>query len=1052
MRRQARFFYWVKIIIILTAVSVGFFCFKNVCLAIDYVVISEVQITGGVGKTENDFIEIYNFNNFQVNLKGYRLVKRTKTGITDTSIKSWTTDVFIPANGYYLWANSNYTNISTTPDATTTAAISNDNGIAIRFGAEDTGAIIDSVAWGGAQNIFIEGLIFPTNPGDNQSLARKLNLDTNNNSVDFFVQEKPNPQNSSIVIVPSPTAECGNGNVEDGEQCDDGNLINSDGCNSICQTENDEQSNEKNISTSTANVVIQQIYNFGDVLINEFVSDPADNEVEWVEIYNKIDKEIDLTGWWIEEGSKAKTKLTGIISSSGSGRYKVFEKPAGSLNNDGDIIILYDSSGKIIDQAVYGNWDDGDKNNNAPVASDPFSMARKFDGYNTFNNANDFSVTIKPTKGASNIIQVEDEVSLEAKAKFDFSNDIFISEILPNPIGDDTKLEFIEIYNAGQREVDLTGWSLSNEDDKKKNLENIATSTIIKAGKYLAFFRPRAKIVLHNDQGQVKLFQPLADKPLMLVDYKNVKEGWSYNLIEKSSPPCFVKVDEECWEWSETLTPGAMNVFKIVNHAPEVEFSFKSPALVNIPVIFDNSDTVDQDDDKLKFSWDFGDGFKNNLANPEHTYLKTGIYKVKLAVSDGKEKAEKIKSVKVVGRVDELNINVQLPYPSLARGIIINEIFPNPDGADVGQEWLELKNTSLNNANLLNWRVENGNGKYKFKSQQMLKAGAFYVLNNAQSKLALKNTDDVINLYNDLDELVDTVEYANTAEGESYAIGANSNWFWTTKVTPAKENIISLADSKSIIAAWTSKAVLGADGYIETTLEKIKELEIGSLVKIKGTVAVEPGILGVQIFYIVGSPGMQIYNYKKDFPMLKVGDYIEVTGELTQSQDEFRIKTKDKNDINVIERKQAPVALALSCDAINEENVGQLITIMGEITDKKNSTLYVDDGSDEIQIYIKKNTGIDTKILASGQQVSITGILSKTKTGLRLMPRYQTDIVKINSTNELSPQVFGEVVKSKEWDVAQRDKKLELLKYLLIIAGGVIIILAGLFVKARRKI
>lgn len=163
------------------------------------ILISEVQITGGTGKTENDFIELYNPNNFQVNLNGYRLVKRTKVGTSDTSVKSWTTDVYIPASGYYLWTNSGYTDFSAIADIVTTTTISNDNGVAIRYGAEDTGTVIDSVAWGGAENIFIEGSVFPTNPGANQSFQRKSFIDTNNNANDFEIQTCPNPKTQSRI-------------------------------------------------------------------------------------------------------------------------------------------------------------------------------------------------------------------------------------------------------------------------------------------------------------------------------------------------------------------------------------------------------------------------------------------------------------------------------------------------------------------------------------------------------------------------------------------------------------------------------------------------------------------------------------------------------------------------------------------------------------------------------------------------------------------------------------------------------------------------------------
>ncbi|MDP3729330.1 MAG: lamin tail domain-containing protein [bacterium] len=177
---------------------------------LNHVVISEVQITGGTGKTTNDFIELYNPTNTAFNLNGYRLVKRTKTGTTDTSIKSWTSDAFIPPRGFYLWANSGYTDIAITPDITTSGTIADDNGIALRLGAEDTGVIIDSVAWGVAENIFIEGTVFAGSIDAHQSIERKAwqnncisgeflghGCDTNNNQNDFALRTVSQPQNSS---------------------------------------------------------------------------------------------------------------------------------------------------------------------------------------------------------------------------------------------------------------------------------------------------------------------------------------------------------------------------------------------------------------------------------------------------------------------------------------------------------------------------------------------------------------------------------------------------------------------------------------------------------------------------------------------------------------------------------------------------------------------------------------------------------------------------------------------------------------------------------------
>ncbi len=160
------------------------------------ILISEVQITGGTGKSDNDFVELYNPNNTKVNLNGYRLVKRTKTGTADISIKSWTMDAYIPAKGYYLWANSGYAGIPAVPDVITSSTLSNDNGIAVRYGPSDTGDIIDSVGWGAADNIFVERSAFRENPAAKQSISRQYEYDTDDNSVDY-IKTSPSPKNSS---------------------------------------------------------------------------------------------------------------------------------------------------------------------------------------------------------------------------------------------------------------------------------------------------------------------------------------------------------------------------------------------------------------------------------------------------------------------------------------------------------------------------------------------------------------------------------------------------------------------------------------------------------------------------------------------------------------------------------------------------------------------------------------------------------------------------------------------------------------------------------------
>ncbi len=113
-----------------------------------FIVISAIQITGGTGHTQEDFIEFFNPTNTPYDLKGNRIVKRTAAAMTDTLIKSWTETTIIQPYHFYLWTNSSYISIPIIADVTTSGTLADNNGVALRKGDNDTGTIIDAVAWG----------------------------------------------------------------------------------------------------------------------------------------------------------------------------------------------------------------------------------------------------------------------------------------------------------------------------------------------------------------------------------------------------------------------------------------------------------------------------------------------------------------------------------------------------------------------------------------------------------------------------------------------------------------------------------------------------------------------------------------------------------------------------------------------------------------------------------------------------------------------------------------------------------------------------------------
>ncbi len=185
-----------------------------------HIVISEVQIAGA--SPSADFIELYNPTSSDVNLSTFRLVKRTSTGASDTNIVDFNSSDVIKSHGFLLWC---LTDISSNLgcDKHSADTISNNNSIALRDGAVNTGIIVDAVTIGVTLHTLGEGSP-PTTPSAGQSIERKANSlsdtttmgsdgidefegngeDTDSNASDFVLRNTSQPQNSSSAVEPAP--------------------------------------------------------------------------------------------------------------------------------------------------------------------------------------------------------------------------------------------------------------------------------------------------------------------------------------------------------------------------------------------------------------------------------------------------------------------------------------------------------------------------------------------------------------------------------------------------------------------------------------------------------------------------------------------------------------------------------------------------------------------------------------------------------------------------------------------------------------------------------
>lgn len=174
-----------------------------------------------------------------------------------------------------------------------------------------------------------------------------------------------------------------------------------------------------------------------NILINEINSSPED----WVEFMNVGTEEIDISGYEIRDNSD-------------DHRWKF---PEGSKVSAGDSIRLYDRDGTLIDSyswTVHASYEGKEEE---------ASYGRYPDGTGAF-------VLMPETPGAGNSW---------------YAPQVIINELESN--GDAT--DWVEIYNAGSKAVDLSGWYILDNEPAKHatDVTPVSEGTVLNPGEYYVF-------------------------------------------------------------------------------------------------------------------------------------------------------------------------------------------------------------------------------------------------------------------------------------------------------------------------------------------------------------------------------------------------------------------------------------------------------------------------------------------------------------------------------------------------------------------------------------
>ena len=568
-------------------------------------------------------------------------------------------------------------------------------------------------------------------------------------------------------------------------------------------------------NTITVPIILQASYT-DKIIINELFPNPAgkDSENEWIELYNQSQTKVDLTSWKLDDaegGSKPYVIPQNTFIQPHGFLLLRIQDTGLTLNNGTDDVRLFDPRGNLKDSVVYNS-----------VQEDQSFQRQK----------NQTWFWLPPTPLAKN-----QELQIN-----NFNASLEIYAVLPNPTGVDKNKEWLQLFNPSQNTVNLTGWQIQT---RKKSF-TFSDVYNLSAQQKLKIFVHEINLTLTNNYEELFLLNPQGQTIDKLI-WRDALSGRIYkhqiNLDNHQADDVRVTriVDGDTFvvnfsgqkEKVRLIgidTPETVHPHKLIQKYGLQASSFAKKHLLGKTVTLKYDETKRDKYGRILAYVYLHDGsmFNKNLLLEGYAwaYLRfpfkhreefiraeqlaqkqqKGIWKQTDKIKDiletilqEKEEQSKEKTEELVEQETE---NEETAAENMEENfqvfdfstIQISEIYPNTVEGDRENEWIEIKNLGAEDVNLAGWSLDDeipkGSRPYFFTGSTIIPARGFLLAYSKQTKLALNNDGDTVNLINPYGVIQDKANFKQTKKGYSWARNSKNRFILTAHKTPLKENIM----------------------------------------------------------------------------------------------------------------------------------------------------------------------------------------------------------------------------------------------------------------------
>ena len=773
------------------------------------------------------------------------------------------------------------------------------------------------------------------------------------------------------------------------------------------------------------------------VLISKIQVSGVSTTDEFIELYNYASSSANLTNWSLTKQTAGGTQSKLISSFPSSAIISPFSyflvahrdySPINSVLSDlsysnasyslaaNNSLLLANSDGEMIDEVSWGSVSTtiGSPTPNPESSKSLVRLPNDVTGnyLDTDNRLNDFteldSQPFNLTSPSRPFFEISDPSQLttpETPTSSSAENIITttttdwsvlrLNEIMPNPTDGD---EWVEIYNPSLNEINLDGGTLcDNRASDTCTILNL--NGIISGQTWKTFLLSGSKL---NNDGDTVILKNAAGEIIDEIKYSETNIPAKGNSLARSISGGGV------WEISTTPTQNFENIITLpflpttilstggsngsyLWNAPLLNIKKTSPSTtqidkifllwnvsypkniyINSTTLFSSNLSADPRGGEIMYSWNFGDGTSSDGSMVYHAFTSSGIFTVT------------IHGTSTQGTIGTKTLNIKVNN-NLANNnaVYISSVSPRPDSEN--DEWISIEGFATSAVDLGNWKIGTENEKwYSLPIKTVLKPFGILKFYKSVTKLALNNAGGSVLLANSLGEIVDILNFGKGKIGEVYTHDAT--------------DIVSSTFFTSVAPEVKTTSTFGSNKYYSNlVLADARSLPIKSKTTLTGTVVSLPNHPYVNYFYINDeSGGMQIYSYKKSFPILKLGDQIKVYGEISSLQGRPRLRISSASAITKLPSKIILQPEQKNIIDVDENDFGRLLSLTGEITDLNNASFFLDDTSAEAKVNLPLKSNINKKDLSLKTKIRVTGIVEQSASGWNITPRTSEDISQLD--------------------------------------------------------